>query len=379
MQHSITDDFGQCVPGWLPRSVLIYVLNEKCRISMRKIARHMNVQTSTVSRNVRTVHNKLSDPLYNAGVERLSNALAKSGFQNTALEVRTNSTSQTHPEQFVFQPKEDKLKVDGKKLFKALALPNAVLSVSLNSESVSVTGKQGCEPSARYSTFDRSLAEAFVLRDMIQLNGSATQLKYSITSKGKSYFERFSEFYLKNTCQNLGLKDCGKVEACRETQLANLEQSAIEKSPLYTLLRLRDKFGERYLSPNHVVAGQIFREDYEVSNLLNARHAKKTKTGLEQKDVVGEAFCLGASERFELANKMLGPIMSDVVIRCCCHFQGLGKIERHLGWSARSGKVVLRIALTQLAEFYRTTDEIGGANKPLLNHLDRQTVRTNTR
>ena len=48
----------------------------------------------------------------------------------------------------------------------------------------------------------------------------------------------------------------------------------------------------------------------------------------------------------------LGPGLSDVVFRVCCFLEGLETAEKRLGWSARSGKVVLKIALERLALHY---------------------------
>ena len=49
----------------------------------------------------------------------------------------------------------------------------------------------------------------------------------------------------------------------------------------------------------------------------------------------------------------LGPGLSDVVFRVCCFLEGLETAEKRLGWSARSGEVVLKIALERLAAHYR--------------------------
>ena len=48
----------------------------------------------------------------------------------------------------------------------------------------------------------------------------------------------------------------------------------------------------------------------------------------------------------------LGPGLSDIVFRICCFLEGLETAEKRLGWSARSGKVVLKIALERLAVHY---------------------------
>ena len=53
-----------------------------------------------------------------------------------------------------------------------------------------------------------------------------------------------------------------------------------------------------------------------------------------------------------LALRELGPGLADMALRCCCYMEGLETAERRLGWSARSGKIVLRIALHMLARHY---------------------------
>jgi hypothetical protein len=60
-----------------------------------------------------------------------------------------------------------------------------------------------------------------------------------------------------------------------------------------------------------------------------------------------------ARDRVAAAMEALGPGLSDVVIRVCCFLEGLETTERRLGWSARSGKVVLKIGLQRLLKHYR--------------------------
>lgn len=55
----------------------------------------------------------------------------------------------------------------------------------------------------------------------------------------------------------------------------------------------------------------------------------------------------------------LGPGLGDVVLRCCCYLEGLETAEKRMGWSARSGKIVLRIALQRLRQHYEGLGEEG--------------------
>ena len=63
------------------------------------------------------------------------------------------------------------------------------------------------------------------------------------------------------------------------------------------------------------------------------------------------------------ALRELGPGMGDLVLRVCCFLEGLEMTERRLGWSARSGKVVLKLALERLARHY---EERYGPGGPLI-------------
>jgi hypothetical protein len=60
-----------------------------------------------------------------------------------------------------------------------------------------------------------------------------------------------------------------------------------------------------------------------------------------------------ARARVVAALEALGEGLTDVALRCCCQLEGLEAAEKHLGWSARSGKVVLRIALMHLRDHYQ--------------------------
>ena len=59
----------------------------------------------------------------------------------------------------------------------------------------------------------------------------------------------------------------------------------------------------------------------------------------------------------------LGPGLGDVALRCCCYLEGLETVEKRLGWAARSGKIVLRIALQRLKRHY---DVLHGPGGPMI-------------
>jgi hypothetical protein len=61
---------------------------------------------------------------------------------------------------------------------------------------------------------------------------------------------------------------------------------------------------------------------------------------------------IAAKERVRLARKAAGPDLAGMLIDVCCYLKGLETAEKSGGWPQRSGKVVLQIALRQLARHY---------------------------
>lgn len=62
---------------------------------------------------------------------------------------------------------------------------------------------------------------------------------------------------------------------------------------------------------------------------------------------------LAAKQRFDDAIFCLGKDLSDIAWRVICGGEGVPVAEKSLGWPARSGKIVLKIALDRLADHYR--------------------------
>jgi hypothetical protein len=106
-------------------------------------------------------------------------------------------------------------------------------------------------------------------------------------------------------------------------------------------------------------AGETLRRDYELSHLAarvtmqcDAPPAGKTARGAPEGLNPGEGQ-IAAKRRFEAAAAALGPALEDIAWRVLCAGEGLKAAEGGLGWPARSGKLVLGLALDRLAEHYR--------------------------
>ena len=61
---------------------------------------------------------------------------------------------------------------------------------------------------------------------------------------------------------------------------------------------------------------------------------------------------IDAHRRFHAAIDHVGPGLADICWRVVCAGEGIGGAEKALGWPARSGKLVLGLALDRLARFY---------------------------
>ena len=129
------------------------------------------------------------------------------------------------------------------------------------------------------------------------------------------------------------------------------------ETPLMTLARRRNKDGSYFLTRALVAAGNRFHDDFEIAQTVRP-------DGFSHEDwlrCASGAALSGGSEKQQLLIERvaatlrdLGPELSDISLRCCCYLDGLELSEQSLGWSARSGKVVLRIALQRLKRYYES-------------------------
>jgi hypothetical protein len=142
----------------------------------------------------------------------------------------------------------------------------------------------------------------------------------------------------------------------------------LAESPVAALGRRRDKDGKPFLEPDLVQAAERLREDFEAAQ-MGPRVTQNWDRFLTAGDRGGFRPDTGgggsgaARDRVALALRDLGPGLGDVVLRVCCFLEGIEAAERRMGWAARSGKIVLRIALMRLRRHY---DDAYGRSGPLI-------------
>jgi hypothetical protein len=137
-------------------------------------------------------------------------------------------------------------------------------------------------------------------------------------------------------------------------------QRNLAESPLAWLARRKDKDGQPMLTHAEFDAGEKLRADFWFAQMTPRTTANWSlllsggggvrgapDIGPDMRDSV-----VAARERVKRALAAVGPDLAGVLIDVCCHLKGLETSERQSGWPQRSGKIILQIALRQLARHY---------------------------
>lgn len=135
------------------------------------------------------------------------------------------------------------------------------------------------------------------------------------------------------------------VKRRRRTATINLSESPI------AWLHSRGHLDHRLFD-----AGEALRRDYERAQLAPnitmkwdvVRTRSTGDAGLSPSEKQ-----IAAKQRFDGALAAAGSGLQDVLWRVVCAGEGLPDAEKALSWPARSGKLVLKLALDRVADFYR--------------------------
>jgi hypothetical protein len=146
------------------------------------------------------------------------------------------------------------------------------------------------------------------------------------------------------------------------------------ESPLGWLRSRRDKQGQPLISEAQYNAGERLRVDFTVAQLSPKvtlawdgciAPGSHGRSGRRPDSLEVNEKALAAKQRFMRALDAVGPEMAGILVDVCCLARGLEAAERSLGWPQRSGKLVLQIALTQLARHYGLVRPQPDARRPV--------------
>ena len=150
------------------------------------------------------------------------------------------------------------------------------------------------------------------------------------------------------------------ASAARETLPDVTAQTSLNaaESPLAWLRRRKLKGGEPLISAVQFDAGERLRGDLWFAQLTPRVTANWSSAGggtsksggglgIDMRDNV-----VAAQQRVRRALSVVSPASAGLLLDVCGHLLGLEQIERSHGWPPRSGKVMLRNALDELARHY---------------------------
>ncbi len=111
-----------------------------------------------------------------------------------------------------------------------------------------------------------------------------------------------------------------------------------------------------HLSDRQFAAGERLRADWERAELapsVTVRWDTVRVQGGGEHGLNPAERQIAAKARFDGAIGAAGPGLADILWRVVCAGEALPDAERALTWPARSGKLVLKLALDRVAGFYR--------------------------
>lgn len=375
MQSNLTTPHS--LPGWLPDAVRLYLNHTEDGMSLRALARRDGKHASTVMRLVRRYEGRRDDPLVD---EALAALLHCDPSHQNAREDLPHMTAAIRPQTLV----ADAATIDreGKRILRRLAEPGAILAIAPDMEKAVVMREFPDGRTARTGVVERVVAQAFALKDWIVCRKPGRVARYEITSAGRAALLRMLEADARNgLAPGLapGLAEAATPFADQHRDWDTREVATddgprrirynLAESPVAVLGRRRDKDGKLFLEPELVNAAERLREDFELAQ-MGPRVAQNWERFLTAGDRGGFRADAGQAEgpraardRVAAALRDLGPGLGDVALRVCCFLEGIEAAEQRLGWAARSGKIVLRIALQRLHRHYL---ECYGKSGPLI-------------
>jgi len=334
------------VPGWVPRSVQNYIDHTEMGVPIRALARQQGCHASTILRQIRRVETLRDDPLVDGVLKTLGGGPQDAPCNVEPLQRARKTEANESSDAGL--PDSAELGAQSLRVLRRLSETGAVLAVAAEMEKAVIVRDSENGQSMRTGVVDRGIAEAMALKGWIATRQTGRITRYYITSAGRGALS--------------------EMMACDENARAGVEgetpstphriRYGLPESPLAALARRRDRDGTRFLSREMVHAGERLREDFEMAQMAATLtrdwdgFMNHLRSGTVPQRATGGRAIHMAHRRVIAALQDMGPGLSDVALRCCCLLEGLESTEKVLGWSARSGKIVLRIALMRLHQHY---------------------------
>ncbi|MGE4326953.1 MAG: DUF6456 domain-containing protein [Pseudodonghicola sp.] len=348
------------VPTWVPESARRYLHHTVAGRPIRDLARRAGCHPSTVLRQIRRIEMRRDDPLVDAALVALAEAHFSPLGRRGADPLHDTDREAAAMTDCSSSPSVAALEREARRVLACLSEAGAVLAVAEQMEKAVVVRGEG----SRTAVVGADIAQAMALKDWIACAAPGRISRYRITNAGRAALRR-----LLAEAENRARADSDGGFSEAQAPYGAAEDDEVEgglrrsrygraESPLALLARRKDRDGQPFLDDGMVRAGERLREDFELAQLgpRVAQNWDRFLTGGARGGGVvdGPPDRGGSAARDRVARALsdLGPGLGDVALRCCCYLEGLEQAERRMGWSARSGKIVLRIALQRLKAHY---------------------------
>ncbi len=200
-------------------------------------------------------------------------------------------------------------------------------------------------------------------RDLLQATADGRPGHASISRAGRGHLARHEAAGTENpfAAQH---REVASAQIAEQDGIVRVSVNALE-SPLAWLRRRRDRDGEPLIDAASFEAGERLRRDVTAAGMLPGVTSRWEGGiggggGALRDPAAATDAVIAARQRVRAALARVGGDFADLLIDLCGFLKGLEAIERDRGWPPRSGKVVVRLALRQLARHYGLETEARG-------------------
>lgn len=365
--------YENCVPSlpnWVPLDAKNYLVHTEMGCSIRALAREAGCHASTIMRQVHKVEARRDDPLVDEALNRLGRINRKDIPAPAGQPSEDTLSMKDQTPHSPDTPDQATIDREARRILRRLSEPGACLAVAKDMDKAVVVRDLPDGRTTRTAVLERAIAQALALKEWIACGPQGRITRYHITQAGRAALRKLLAAD-ESARAGFGEAPANFEGAWDESDLGE-EQAGnkqkrvrynVAESPVQTLSRRRDRDGTSFLNPELVAAAERLREDFELAQMgpnvtQNWDHFLTGGTDGNGAAKDAPRGPTEARERVAKALADLGPGLGDVALRCCCFLEGMEAAEKRMGWSARSGKIVLRIALQRLKRHY---EEHGGS------------------
>ncbi|MEC8667864.1 MAG: DUF6456 domain-containing protein [Pseudomonadota bacterium] len=357
MSHHV-QNWSDTWPDWVPDQVRRYIAHTEGGTTIRSLARAVGCHASTVLRQIRQVEEAREDVLYDEALRWLGARTLRPEPDGPPADLpgfRADDSDGPVPT----------LEKEAVPALRRLAQVGAVLAVATEMDKAVIVRNGADGETHRLGIVDRRVAQALALNRWISCIQPGRLSRYRITTLGRTMLGDLTA-RAENRASGFAERPAGFSGADpRERDDAPRARFNHAETPVLCLARRRDAKGQPFLTQPLIRAAERIQVDFELAQMEPrvTTNWDDFLTGGVRGGPAGDPPLRGAAAaraRVTAALRDLGPGLGDVVLECCCRLQGLETAEKKLGWSARSGKIVLRIALQRLRQHYDSLGDKGG-------------------